>query len=46
MSETTITEVQLKKIGEYVRGQLPQWLRENGAAPLSEQSTDHTPMIW
>ena len=41
MSETAITEVQLEKIGEYVRGHLPQWLQENGAAPLPEQSTDH-----
>ena len=41
MSETAITEAQLEKIGEYVRGQFPQWLRENGAAPLPDQSTDH-----
>ena len=41
MSETTITKAQLEKIGEYVRGQLPQWLQANGAAPLPEQSTDH-----
>ena len=41
MSETTITGAQLEKIGEYVRGQFPQWLRENGAAPLADRSTDH-----
>ena len=41
MSETTITGAQLEKIGEYVRGQLPQWLQENGVAPLPDQSTDH-----
>ena len=41
MSETTITGAQLEKIGEYVRGQLPQWLQENGIAPLPDQSTDH-----
>ena len=41
MSETTITGVQLEKIGEYVRGHLPQWLKGNGVVPLPDQSTDH-----
>ena len=42
MNEKKMTQEQLKEVGEYVRGHLPQWLQGNGTVFPSAQTVERS----